>query len=268
MAEQMQFEQTPRIPVEVYQLAARHQIGTVVEEYKNLSDLKAVLGIGAVALGGLFIVYSLAGIVGFVPSFVREFYTLSLGIAFLIYGVSQVRLAGHNLGARVYQCTEGVMRIKGSQVEAIRWDQVAEIQKFYSTVQNTYSLKEYVLRRVDGTTLTLENSFNGFQDCGRAMEKEVARCLFPGALDAYNAGHVIHFGPISVSDQGISVQNGQKVLPWNELKRVKVRNGEITIKHMGALLDWEIVPTSGMPNVRVFVALLDQITGGQKLDAE
>jgi hypothetical protein len=30
MAEQMQFEQTPHIPVDVYQLAARHQIGTVV----------------------------------------------------------------------------------------------------------------------------------------------------------------------------------------------------------------------------------------------
>jgi len=68
MAEQMQFEQTPDIPADVYQLAATHQAGTVVEEYKNISDLKAVLGIGAVALGGLFIVFGLAGIVGFIHS--------------------------------------------------------------------------------------------------------------------------------------------------------------------------------------------------------
>src|SRR5215467_2466920 len=128
MAEQMQVEQTPHIPVDVYQFAEKHQIGTVVEEYKSLSDLKAVLGLGAVLLGGLFIVYGLAGILGFIHSFLKEFYELSLWIAFLIYGVYQVRLAGHNISARVYQCTDGVMRVKGGQVEAIRWDQVAEVQ--------------------------------------------------------------------------------------------------------------------------------------------
>jgi hypothetical protein len=268
MAQQMQFGQQPGLAADAYTLAQTYQIGTPVTEYKNNTVTKTVLGITLSILGGLFLLFGLLALfIG--GSFFAKLVLILIGLSLLIYGISQIRTARRNRGARLYLCSDGVMRVQGDQVQAIRWDQMTSIQKTFTELSGSgtksYLLKQYILLRPDGTQLVLDNSFGKFKECGAAIEQQVTTRLLPGALAAFQSGQLLPFGPIGVSAQGVSAQNGQKVLPWGELKQIQVRNGELKVKKEGAFLDWEIIPTSGMPNLCVLVALLNSITNGQKI---
>ncbi len=72
---------------------------------------------------------------------------------------------------------------------------------------------------------------------------------------------LVNFGSILVSYQGLSLQNGQKTLPWNEFKGIKVYDGRVSIKKQGARLDWTPLLLSQVPNLCVFQVLVHQITG-------
>src|SRR5260221_1651433 len=66
----------------------------------------------------------------------------------------------------------------------------------------------------------IPSTYKNFNELGKTIEEEVTRRLFPEAIASYNAGNQVNFGSIQVSYQGISVQNGQKALAWNELKTI------------------------------------------------
>ncbi|SRR6266487_5212358 len=269
MAQQGQFGQQPGLAADTSTLAQTYQIGTPVTEYKNNTVTKTVLGITLSILGGLFVLFGLLTLFVARGSFFAKIVLILLGLSLLAYGISQIRTARRNRGARLYLCSDGVMRVQDGQGQAIRWDQISSIQKtfaeFSTRGQKSYLLKDYTLLRPDGTQLVLDNSFGKFKECGAAMEQQVTTRLLPGALAAFQSGQLLPFGPLGVSAQGVSVQNGQKVLSWGELKQIQVRNGELKVKKERAFLDWEIIPTSGMPNLCVLVALLNSITNGQKI---
>jgi hypothetical protein len=264
MAKQIQAGQQQPLSTVVYQFAEAQQIGAVVKEYKGGTLTKSLLGISLSVLGTAFIIVGVAAIVNIFPSFGKEFYALIIGIGFLGFGITQVRGASRNQGAQVYVGTDGLMRVKGNQAESIRWDQIAAVQKAFTKMQNNYFLKAFILLRSDRSALTLEKSFKDFNELGKTIEEEVTRRMLPGAVAAYNAGSPVNFGAIMVSYQGISVQNGQKTLGWNEFKTIKVYDGRVTIKKQGAMLDWEKLLIPQVPNLCVLVALIDYITRGQK----
>lgn len=133
--------------------------------------------------------------------------------------------------------SDGLMRVKGHQAETIRWEHIAAVQKSFTQLQNNYFLKAYILLRPDGSALTLEKSYQHFQELGKTIEDEVTRRMLPGAFAAYYAGRPVNFGAIEVSFQGIRIPNTGKTLPWNEFKAVKVYDGRVTLKKQGAMLD-------------------------------
>ncbi len=269
MAQQMQFGQQSGLAADAYALAQTYQVGTPVTEYKNNTATKTVLGITLSILGGLFMLFGLLALFVGRGSFFANLALILTGLSLLIYGISQIRTARRNRGAQLYLCSDGVMRIQGGQVQAIRWDQMTSIQRTFTEFSvsggKSYLLKQYILLRPDGTQLVLDNSFGKFKECGAAIEQQVTTRFLSGALTAFQSGQLLTFGPIGVSTQGVSAQNGQKVLPWAELKQIQVRNWELKVKKEGAFLDWEIIPISGMPNLCVLAALLNSITNGQKI---
>lgn len=263
MAQQMQPAQQQSMFVDVSQLTAAYQMGTVLREYKNTARTTMVLGIVLTVLGGASILGSL--VLFLYKGLLRgESYLLFLGLALLGYGISRMRAAGRNRGARVYLCTDGVMRVKAGEVEAIGWDHFTAVQKIFTSVQGISTLNQYILYQTGKMPLVLDKTFDGFGELGAEIEREVTRHLLPGAIAAYEAGQAVSFGPVSATFQGLSVQEGRKTLPWEELGEVYVDKGFTTIKKRGALLTWEKLSVSQMLNLCVFIPLVKHIQEGSK----
>lgn len=272
MAQQGQFGQQAGLAADISTLAQTSQIGTPVTEYKNNTVAKTVLGITLSILGGLLLLLALVFLFAAGDPIFKKFLLILISLSLLSYGISRIRTARRNRGARIYLCSGGLLRLQQGQVQAIRWDQVTTIQKLFTSSHyrgtTYYRLQQYICQRSDGTQEILENSFRRFRELGAIMEQEVAKRLLPGALAAYNAGQSVPFGSISVGPQGISVDKRQKTLAWPELKKIKVRDGELTVEKVGDLLYWELIKTSEMPNLCVLIALVNSITGGQKIDVK
>jgi hypothetical protein len=78
----------------------------------------------------------------------------------------------------------------------------------------------------------------------------------PLAIDAYNAGHAIPFGPLSVSLQGISNQKGT-ILPWHQISGVTVNQNVVTVIQSERVKKWVSAPMSQVPNIGVLTALVN-----------
>jgi uncharacterized membrane protein len=276
---QMQPVQGQVIPFDVHQLLSVYRLGTPKKEYTNNTGSKMLLGVLFIITG---IIFTISGLLLLLLLFspgassavlVILAGTVSLvgtGLAlFVNYGVSLIRRAQRNRGATVYLCTDGLLLIRGGGAEALRWDQIAEVWKVFTVItynygQKAYVLRQFLLRRSDGTTLVLDNAFYGFEEMGAEVEQQVVGRLLPGALAAYYAGHAVPFGPISVHSQGVSVNSGQKAFSWNELDKVRIADGVIYFKGP-SLLPLATVPIAQIPNTSVFAALVSAVTNGQKL---
>ncbi len=266
MAEQQPSVQQQVLSAGVFQFAEAQQIGTVVKVYTSSALKKSLLGISLSVLGGAFILAGVAAaaLTHTLSSIRVGIYAVIFGLAFLGFGLSQIRAASRNKRAQIHLGTDGLI-VKGNQAEAIRWDQLAAVQKIFTQLQNNYFLRAYVLYRLDGSALALEKSYRDFKELGKAIEEEVTRRLLPGAIAAYDAGNPVSFGAIQVSLQGISVQQqkGPKTLAWDDFERIKVYDGRVRIKKRNARLTWETLLIPQVPNLCVLLALTEYITGGQ-----
>lgn len=274
---QVQAIQQQAISFDGYQLVNAYRLGTLIKEYKNNTGSKMVLGIVYIIAG---IVCIISGLLLFLLIFSTSLIAWALagvslivtGLAFFLnYGRSLVRRARCNRGARVYLCTEGLLSMKEGSVDVIRWDQLAEIwqafTEFSSYGRKYYVLRQFLLRRSDGTVLVLDDVFRSFKEIGAAVEQRVVSRFLPGVLAAYHAGNTVSFGPICVHLQSVSVSvnNGQKMLTWDELDKVKIVEGVISFKKKGSLVAVAAVPMAQVPNVCLFAALVNAVTNGQKL---
>ncbi|HLI05305.1 MAG TPA: DUF6585 family protein [Ktedonobacteraceae bacterium] len=274
---QVQTIQQQAISFDVYQLVNAYRLGTLIKEYKNNTGSKMVLGIVYIISGIICILIGLLLLLvvissGLISLLFAAIPLVLTGLAFFLnYGRSLVRRARRNRGAGVYLCTDGLLCTKESGVDAIRWDQIAEIWQTFTEIsyygRKYYMLRQFLLRRPDGTVLVLDAVFRSFKEIGAAVEQQVVSRFLPGVLAAYHAGNTVSFGPISVHLQGmnVSVNNGQKMLTWDELDRVKIAEGIISIKKKGSLLAMTTVPMAQVPNVCLFAALVNAVTNGQKL---
>lgn len=61
-------------------------------------------------------------------------------------------------------------------------------------------------------------------------------------ITAYNAGNVVQFGAVHVSKQGIAIDNGKRLLPWNEVASVGVGEHEVIIHRKVERSEWFAVP--------------------------
>ncbi len=194
---QLPTAQKQALPPEVSQLAAASQVGAVVNEYQSDAVTRMLSGLVLSVFGGggtLLLIYLLVtrpindGALGLL------LFTLLL----LGYGMASCRRAWRNRRARVYLCAQGVMRLEGSRGEAMRWDQVVELSKVFGGGGASYLysyLNRYVLRRIDGTALSIDKAFRRFDELSRYMEEAVTKRLLPGALAAYEGGGYPHLWP-------------------------------------------------------------------------
>ena len=125
-----------------------------------------------------------------------------------------------------------------------------------------YTLDTYALRRADGSEIIIDKACGKFQQLGKDLEQRMTGYLLPHLLATYNTGQVVQFGEIAVSTQGISFQNGQKLVAWSELHYIRPVTGFLHIhwkKQGQASYSNERILMSTIPNVFILQALVEQI---------
>jgi len=286
MEQRVQSAQTSPASVNALRLAETHQLGSILTVHKN-DALKwglygLVLGIicfGVAVLGVVLPVSSglataMAGIGGI------------LGLFLFFGGLYQLFSGLRNWRTEIYVCMNGLLKIQGKQTEVVRWDQLTEVRKKFVNPTKTmvdldpkktnYTLTHYVLRQANGQEMQFSAYLQSADKLGKVIEQHVTERLLPGAIATYQAGSPVDFGWIRVSQEGIGIRRAQRIVPWNGISKVWVRNGIVVIEK-DTLVAFAVealdlgaggpaILTDNQPNVCVFVELLRAVGHGDKLD--
>ncbi len=280
MAQPVPIQQRGHLSADAVALARTHNVGTPLAQYKSQSVSMIFWAVIVAIVGVLCMLALLAGFN------LTDILAALFGIVLLVYAVSRIATALNNRGARVYICSEGLIRAAKGVTEVQRWDQISEVWKLFrrsiwsfsffsdatirvgkSVNRPIYVLDAYKLRRTDGSEVTIDRAFNKFKQLGQAIELEMTNRLMPDVLARYNAGQLVRFGDLAFSQQGITVPGG-KVIPWPEVTNVVVIKGGfiyIYSRKQGQLLpSIDVVEMWKVPNAFVFLTLAKQNVERQK----
>jgi hypothetical protein len=253
------------LPANVAQSAMNARLGNFNAAYKpRFSNPLVIIAIcGGVALLSLVLLVVILLASGYI------FYLFPIAfIAAIVYGIYALIHSSH----RFYEFTDGMILAKGSQLNVLRWDQIAAIwqaarrQGYYgglagfavrAAMRNSSNvITTYTIQRYDGSKITMSTSqAQNLQNLGTTIQHEVSRLHGPQATAAFDAGQVVPFGPLSLSRQGI--QSNRGILPFNQLASVNAVSGRLVFKQGPKASTWTSVPASQIPNLTVFMDLIN-----------
>jgi len=207
----------------------------------------------------------------------------SKGLAKLFMGARkrQEVLAGRSL--RLFFYPWGVRWIDGPEEVSAGWDEVTHVwqavTRHSANGSPTYTDYRYTLRLADGRSRDFRGTLPArsarasgavllaptpgittpitIEQLGRLLETGVTRAQLPKAIERFNAGQAVSFGPLSVGPSGIAA--GDQLLPWSEIQEVQTRKGMVSVKRSGRWLAWKRVQVSQIPNYFIFDTLVRAI---------
>jgi len=207
----------------------------------------------------------------------------SKGLAKLFMGARkrQEVLAGRSL--RLFFYPWGVRWIDGPEEVSAGWDEVTHVwqavTRHSANGSPTYTDYRYTLRLADGRSRDFRGTLPArsarasgavllaptpgtttpvtIEQLGRLLETGVTRAQLPKAIDRFNAGQAVSFGPLSVGPSGIAA--GDQLLPWSEIQEVQTRKGMVSVKRSGRWLAWKRAQVSQIPNYFIFDSLVRAI---------
>ena len=205
------------------------------------------------------------------------------GFAKLFMGARkrQQVLAGRSLRLFVYPW--GVRWIDGGEEVSAGWDEVTHVWqaiiRHSANGSPTYTDYRYTLRLADGRSRDFRGTLPArsaratravllaptpgittpitIEQLGRLLETGVTRAQLPKAIERFNAGQAVSFGPLSVGPGGIAA--GDQLLPWSEIQEVQTRKGMVSVKRSGKWLAWKRAQVSQIPNYFIFDTMVRAI---------
>jgi hypothetical protein len=241
--------------------AEAYQLGPATAEYRPKPSRQLINKIvGAVlAVVGVLIVF--ADMLQRHPSGM-----FVLGAILLALGMWMFWTSVRDKGLQVLVFPDGLAYTARGQTEICRWDEidavVQQVTKHYTNGIYTGTTHLYTVRRAGKPDLKFNDALHNVEQLGNAIQEEAYRRLLPRAIQTYNAGGVVQFGKLSVSQQGLS--NGKETIPWPEVKGVELDKGVISVSRQGKWLNWASATVAQTPNIFVFTALVDSIVGVNK----
>ncbi len=241
------------LPMEVEQQAGMYQMGALTATYRpHITNpfIIIVMTIAAIAVDIVLLIaiYNIGWIVYVlvVLPFIAIFYAIRA-------------LMNYNL--RVYTFANGLIRAKERAIDIIRYDTVTQV--FYISRKGRYGSVSYTLTvvRNDGARFKFTGLIKYIATLGSTVQSEIVKRHTPLALDAFNRGSVLPFGPLSISQQGIS--NGRATLPWNAIQPVILYKGYVVVKQINQRSNFAKVRVTQVPNLPVFFNVANFACGGR-----
>ncbi len=279
-----------QVPANVYELMVSHHLGGPLAFYRERSNgcagvILIVVGVFCeLSLLPLLLLLGLVLSVSHTQISLANLLTLpGLGVALfflleVLFGVL-IGWGGFRLLTgpfqHLYLCEEGLVSLTGRREIVMRWDQVTSVTRYMvrsTGRQGGSSRPRCHLRRSDGAELIIQGlSFQQGDVSGRfiatggtqttladIIEQQVARKQLPQLLAAYSAGIPISFGDLTVTQQGLSLDQGRKTLPWSEVSAIKFsREYVLSICKRGKFWDW--YSNARMPNALTFLELTNAL---------
>lgn len=180
---------------------------------------------------------------------------LPLGAYLLYEGWKNMPVAAQLYEAGLaYYDRQGLRRMTWENVDAV-WQAVT---RHYRNGVYTGTTHVYTVRAQDGTRIVLDDKLDKVEELGNAIQDSVSRVLYPRYAAALNNGQRLTFGPLAIDRQGIYA--GNKSLMWNEIKAIKIAQGNISVKKEGGWFNWASATVPQIPNFFVFYSLIKQMT--------
>jgi hypothetical protein len=118
----------------------------------------------------------------------------------------------------------------------------------------------YTLVLKSGKKVTFNNTLQRVEDLGVLIQNAISKRAYPSVIAAINSGNTVYFDKIGISREGISNGNNKQIL-WSEIQGVKVENGVVKVSKQGKWFGWANVPVAKIPNLFVFLSVVDSIIG-------
>jgi hypothetical protein len=112
------------------------------------------------------------------------------------------------------------------------------------------------ITRYDGTEVKLTHFYDGIAAIGETMATQVAKLQVPLAMAALQDGHTLPYGTFAVGEAGVTVGR-RGVLPWHELAKVDVFQGQVRLYKAGKRLPWAHQAAHDTPNLLVFLTVAE-----------
>lgn len=272
MAEQPAQYFTSQRSVEMQNLANMYQLGAPLAEYRA--------GFTRRTIGRIIVSVILTSLFGFDvidaasrgtsgAALIPAIFTL-LVLAGLVWNII------YSLQSRswcVYVFNQGFVFLKDGQPDIFRWEEVQviwqQIKQYYYYGFRISKTHKYIIECVDGHRVVFNDRFKNVEELGNGLSQQISEFMLPKILEDYNAGNVVTFGPLSVSQQGIN--NGEELLPWSSIQEIEASQGPVSVirasqdivkvRKEGKRRNWSTVPVAKIPNFFVFLALTKHILG-------
>ena len=246
-------------------------LGPLIQEHKT----RTTYLVGFFAVGGLFSLFGLfaagRGIYEFVkdPSGEKAVLGALMTAPFLLTGVICLVWALLRLPQRACLHQGGLYFRNRKGEWAVPWAMIdgiyQKILRVYRADQEVDVRDVYTIALRDGTMLEVDYHFADIDAFGAAMTHHIERMLLPPCQQAFQAGHPVPFGVVTIDRQGVHA-NG-KSLSWGEVESFAWKQGILAsdraflqIKRTGGLLAWAKLPIEQIKNYSVLMALASEMT--------
>ncbi|HEX7735929.1 MAG TPA: DUF6585 family protein [Ktedonobacteraceae bacterium] len=228
MAKQQIFDRYMRdLEPEIQALARQAELGELRQVYHARKSDRPIWIFGLISL-----VYGGAGLALSILAYFASSFSISLlwtGPGVLLFALGLWLLRPEKIYRRwhIYLWEEGLIYEKGSERQAMRWNQIERIQ---STPGNpfrpTNSTFNYQIHCKDGSEVTVKSFFRNGQELADALLKNFLSQASAGELRIVTP-HNRSFGACTIDRDGI--RSGQEgMLGWKEIEEVVIEKGNIS----------------------------------------
>lgn len=164
---------------------------------------------------------------------------------------------------RVVLADNGIAVVLGGRRTVYLWDDIAdlyqEITDHYVDGKFVYATHRYTLITRDSERVLLGDELKKVHKLGQVIAARITERELPRALKDYDAGRLVDFGQLAVDQEGLSY--GDSFLRWREIECVAIAKGYISVNKRGKWFNWCNIAAARVPNLHVFLALVDEIKG-------
>jgi hypothetical protein len=214
----------------------------------------------------IFVALGLASLLGVLRAVLAGRVRESGGLVFIalilsVLGVWFVLRVRRVFSVRVMVSPQGLEYAERGKSSSFTWDDVVAVRENIYTLYYFFisagTYHHYSLRLRDGHRFTFDDTFGHAEGLGDTVQQQVTGHLLPIALAQYKAGEEISFGKLTLSATG--VRYGTRTLGWVEIDNIDMVDGFVFIYKLGCRRVWAVVPVARIPNVYVFLSMLQQI---------
>jgi hypothetical protein len=78
-------------------------------------------------------------------------------------------------------------------------------------------------------------------------------------ITAYRSGFSVIFGPLAINQQGVKIENGGRILSWDEIAAIGVGESEVILRRKDSPTNWYVFPLWVIPDAPGLAELLNYI---------